>query len=62
VPDLRGLTLPLLGALFGVVLALLWATVSYFLALDAANIWLGALPALVAFFVGFSQEWLYGAR
>lgn len=59
---LRGLTLPLLGALFGVVLALLWATVSYFLALDAANIWLGALPALVAFFVGFSQEWLYGAR
>lgn len=59
---LRGLTLPLLGALFGVLLALLWAAVGYFLALDLANLWLGALPALAAFFVGFGQEWLYGAR
>jgi hypothetical protein len=59
---LRGLTLPLLGALFGVLLALIWAAVSYFLALDAANVWLGALPTLVAFWVGFGQEWLYGAR
>lgn len=59
---LRGLTLPLLGALFGVLLALVWAAVGYFLVLDLANLWIGALPALTAFFVGFGQEWLYGAR
>lgn len=59
---LRGLTLPLLGALFGVLLALVWAAVSYFLALDTINLWLGALPTLIAFWVGFGQEWLYGAR
>jgi hypothetical protein len=59
---LRGLTLPLLGALFGVLLALAWAAVCYFLALNLANLWIGALPVLAAFFVGFGQEWLYGAR
>lgn len=59
---LRGLTLPLLGALFGVLLALAWAAVCYFLVLNLANLWIGALPVLAAFFVGFGQEWLYGAR
>lgn len=59
---LRGLTLPLLGALFGVLLALIWAAASYFLALDMTNVWLGALPTLAAFCVGFGQERLYGAR
>ena len=59
---LRGLTLPLLGALYGVLLALVWAAVSYFLALDTTNVWLDALPTLIAFWVGFGQEWLYGAR
>lgn len=59
---LRGLTLPLLGALLGVLLALVWATVSYFLMLSPANVWVDALPAMIAFLVGFGQEWLYGAR
>lgn len=59
---LRGLTLPLLGALFGALLALVWAAVCHFLALDPTNVWISGLPIPVAFFIGFSQEWLYGAR
>jgi hypothetical protein len=59
---LRGLLLPLLGASFGLLLALLWATVCYFTGLDAANLWVGGLPAVLAFVLGFGQEWLYGAR
>lgn len=59
---LRGLTLPLLGALFGALLALVWAAVCHFLALDPTNVWISGLPIPVAFFIGFGQEWLYGAR
>jgi len=59
---LRGLLLPLLGAIFGLLLALLWATACHFLGLDGANFWVSLLPALAAFMAGFSQEWLYGAR
>ena len=59
---LRGLLLPLLGASFGLLLALLWATVCYFTGLDVANLWVGGLPAVLAFVLGFGQEWLYGAR
>jgi len=53
---LRGLTLPLLGALYGVLLALVWAAVSYFLALDTTNVWLDALPTLIAFWVGLHHN------
>jgi hypothetical protein len=59
---LRGLLLPILGALFGVVIALIWAAVCYFVDLDGLDIWISSLPALLAFLVGFGQEWLYGAR
>ena len=59
---LRGLLLPLLGAVFGLLLALLWTTACRFLGLDGANFWVGLLPALAAFVAGFGQEWLYGAR
>lgn len=59
---LRGLLLPILGAVFGVLIALVWAAVCYFTRMDGLDIWVGSLPALFAFLVGFSQEWLYGAR
>ncbi|MCB0146041.1 MAG: hypothetical protein KDE01_00085 [Caldilineaceae bacterium] len=59
---LRGLLLPLLGALFGLVLAVLWAAICYFVGLDGTNVWIASLPAIAAFLLGFAQEWLYGAR
>ena len=59
---LRGLLLPLLGALFGLVLAVLWAAICYFVGLDGTNLWIASLPAIAAFLLGFAQEWLYGAR
>lgn len=59
---LRGLLLPILGALFGLLIGVAWAAISYFTGLDGANLWIGAAPALVAFLVGFGQEWLYGVR
>lgn len=59
---LRGLLLPLLGWFFGLILALLWATICYFVGLDATNMWIASIPAIAAFLLGFGQEWLYGAR
>lgn len=59
---LRGLLLPLLGCVFGLVLALLWAGICYFAGLDGANVWIASVPAIAAFLLGFGQEWLYGAR
>jgi hypothetical protein len=59
---LRGLLLPLLGAIFGLVLAAIWATVCYFIGWDATSLWIGSLPAVVALVFGFAQERLYGAR
>lgn len=59
---LRGLLLPILGALFGLLIGVAWAAISYFTGLDGANLWIGAAPVLVAFLVGFGQEWLYGVR
>lgn len=46
----------------GLLLALLWATVCSFTGLDVADLWVGGLPAVLAFVLGFGQEWLYGAR
>ena len=59
---LRGLLLPLLGCFFGLVLALLWAALCYFVGLDGTNLWIASAPAIVALLLGFGQEWLYGAR
>ncbi len=59
---LRGLLLPLLGCFFGLILALLWAALCYFVGLDGTNLWIASVPAIVAFLLGFGQEWLYGAR
>ena len=59
---LRGLLLPLIGAAFGLVLALLWAAVCYFVGWDGTNLWIGLLPAILALVLGFAQERLYGAR
>lgn len=59
---LRGLLLPLLGAIFGLMLAAIWATVCYFMGWNATDLWIGSLPAAVALVLGFAQEWLYGAR
>lgn len=59
---LRGLLLPLLGAIFGLMLAAIWATVCYFAGWDATDPWISSLPAAAALVLGFAQEWLYGAR
>lgn len=59
---LRGLLLPILGAVFGLLVGVAWAAVCYFAGLDGANLWIGAAPAFVAFLIGFGQEWLYGVR
>ncbi|MFO7635417.1 MAG: hypothetical protein R6W76_22925 [Caldilinea sp.] len=58
---LRGLLLPILGAVFGLLLALLWATICYFVGLDGTDLWIGSLPAGIALVLGFGQERLYGA-
>jgi hypothetical protein len=59
---LRGLLLPLLGALLGLLPALLWAGSCSWLGLAGTELWVGLLPALLAWMLGFAQEWLYGAR
>jgi ElaB/YqjD/DUF883 family membrane-anchored ribosome-binding protein len=59
---LRGLILPLLGGVFGTVLAILWAAVCIFVGLDENQVWIGAAPAVLAFAFGLIQEWLYGVR
>ncbi len=59
---LRGLILPLLGSLFGTMLAILWAVVCIFGGLDPQALWIGSAPAVLAFALGLIQEWLYGVR
>lgn len=59
---LRGLLLPLLGAVFGLVLAAIWAAICFFAGWDGTNLWVASLPALIALVLGFAQERLYGAR
>ena len=59
---LRGLLLPLLGAFFGLLLTVIWATVCFFAGWDGTNLWIGSLPAVAAFVLGFVQERMYGAR
>ncbi len=60
---LRGLLLPPLGLLLGLLLAVVWAGVYLAVGLDPVlYAWAVAAPAVLAFLIGFSQQWLYGAR
>jgi hypothetical protein len=60
---LRGLLLPLLGMFLGFALALFCAIVFILAEIDPGlHAWAVAVPAVLAFMVGFGQEWLYGAR
>jgi hypothetical protein len=60
---LRGLLLPLLGMFLGFLLALFCAVVYILAEIDPGlHTWAVAVPAVLAFVVGFGQEWLYGAR
>ena len=59
---LRGLLLPLLGVVFGLIFALVWGAICHFAGLDGTDIWIASIPVAAAFLLGFGQEWLYGAR
>ncbi len=60
---LRGLILPVMGALFGVVLYLLVGFVYFLASFDpSASLSLSILPALLALVFGLSQETIYGTR
>lgn len=60
---LRGLLLPLLGAVVGGLIALLLSLVYTLIGVNPAQSLLAAaLPALLAFLFGVSQETLYGTR
>jgi hypothetical protein len=59
--SLRGLILPLIGGIVGLVLCLLLGLVYYLFQTDPAIYWLlGALPALLAMGFGIAQEFIYG--
>jgi len=58
---LRGLTLPVIGAIVGMFIYLLFAVVYYFAGINPSlSVLAMATPALLAFIFGFSQESLYG--
>ena len=58
---LRGLMLPIIGALVGLIVFSVFATVYYFAGINPSLSAVAmALPALIAFFFGFSQESIYG--
>jgi hypothetical protein len=60
---LRGLMLPVIGALVGLILYSLFATVYYFAGINPSLSAVAmALPALIAFGFGFSQESVYGTN
>jgi hypothetical protein len=60
---LRGLILPVIGALVGLVIYLLFGLVYQLLGINPALNWTAAtFPALCAFAFGFSQESIYGTR
>jgi len=61
--SLRGLILPLIGALFGVGLCVLFGLFYALFGLDpGSNFLFGLLPALLAFALGASQDYLYGTH
>ncbi|MCB0184379.1 MAG: hypothetical protein KDE31_08945, partial [Caldilineaceae bacterium] len=58
---LRGLILPLIGALCGLVLCLVFGVVYTLLGVEpATSLWFGLIPALLALLLGASQEHFYG--
>jgi hypothetical protein len=60
---LRGLILPVIGAIVGSLIALIFATVYSALGLDPAQqLWMSLLPTLCALLFGLGQESLYGTR
>jgi hypothetical protein len=60
---LRGLLLPLLGAVVGLLIALLLSLIYTLIGVNPAQSLLAAaLPAFLAFLFGVSQETLYGTR
>lgn len=61
--SLRGLILPLIGAIVGLALCICFGLVYYLFQVDpATNLWLGAAPAILAFGFGVAQESIYGTR
>jgi hypothetical protein len=60
---LRGLILPLIGALSGLVFCVIFGIGYALLGLEpTSNLWFGLVPALLALALGASQEYLYGTR
>ena len=60
---LRGLILPMIGALGGLLLCVLSGLIYALFNVDpATSIWFGLLPALIALALGASQEYFYGVR
>jgi uncharacterized membrane protein YeaQ/YmgE (transglycosylase-associated protein family) len=60
---LRGLILPIIGALVGGVVYALFGIVYYFAGINPALSAIAmAVPALIAFVFGFSQESIYGTN
>lgn len=61
--SLRGLILPLIGGIVGLILCLFFGLFYYLFNADpSTNVLLGALPALIAFGFGIAQEFIYGTR
>lgn len=61
--SLRGLILPLIGGIVGLILCLFFGLFYYLFDADpSTNVLLGALPALIAFGFGVAQEFIYGTR
>lgn len=59
--SLRGLILPLIGGVVGLLLCLCFGLVYYLFGVDpATSLLLGALPALLALGFGITQEFIYG--
>ncbi len=60
---LRGLILPMMGAMVGLLLCLLMVTPFVLSGIDLSQqLLLGSLPALLAFLFGLAQESIYGIR
>ncbi|HRW04521.1 MAG TPA: hypothetical protein P5121_05480 [Caldilineaceae bacterium] len=58
---LRGLILPLIGALCGLVLCAVFGVVYALLGIEPpTSLWFGLIPALLAMLLGASQEYFYG--
>ncbi len=60
---LRGLLLPVIGALVGGLIYLIFGAIYYFVRINPSlNVTAIAPPTLLAFVLGFSQESIYGTR